>query len=179
VNYRECPDCGASLDFGEECDCKKEGLPRGNGNSPDVSSSVLEHNSILPQNKQSVNTNALRELRLSKNLSAKEMVDTVKALFPKYDKMLQSKCEHGEEYGIDLKSKAMDALLEKYAPELLEKVKHRRNGGHRLKCQVSCRLEDEEYAELVKQIKDDGFDTMQAWLAFKIRQYLKSKKKER
>jgi len=107
------------------------------------------------------------------------MVDTVKVLFPKYDKMLQSKCEHGEEYGIDLKSKALDALLEKYAPELLEKERHRRNGCHRLKCQVACRLEDDEYAELIKAVKDDGFDTMQSWLTFSIRKYLKSKKKEK
>lgn len=103
------------------------------------------------------------------------MVLTVRTLYPKFDKMLQSKCEHGEEYGIDLKTKAMDALLAKHAPELLAQVKHRRDGCHRLKCKVSCRLEDNEYAELVKRIKEDGFDTMQAWLAFKIRAYLKSK----
>lgn len=101
------------------------------------------------------------------------MVLTVRALFPKYDKMLQSKCEHGDEYGIDIKLKAMDALLEKYAPELLAKEKHRRDGCHRLKCKVMCRLEDDEYAALVKRIKEDGFDTMQAWLAWIIRNYLK------
>ena len=172
--YRQCPKCGASLDPGEKCDCEKEnGLPDANQNSP--KRDTESHSVSIAQKSEKIKVNPLRDLRISKNIPAKEMVKTVRALYPKYDKMLQSKCEHGDEYGIDLKSKAIDALLVKYAPELLAQVKHRRDGCHRLKCKVSCRLEDDEYAELVKRIKEDGFDTMQAWLAFKIRAYLKSK----
>lgn len=26
--YRECPDCGAHLDFGEKCDCRSEAAKR-------------------------------------------------------------------------------------------------------------------------------------------------------
>jgi hypothetical protein len=172
--YKECPLCGATLDPEEKCDCVKEkGLPDANQNSP--KRDTKSHDISIAQKNRKIKSNPLRDLRISKNLSAKEMVLTVRALYPKFDKMLQSHCEHGEEYGIDLKTKAMDALLAKYAPELLAKEKHRRDGCHRLKCKVSCRLEDDEYAELVKRIKEDGFDTMQAWLAFKIRAYLKSK----
>ena len=172
--YRQCHECGASLDPGEKCDCEKEkGLPDANQNSP--MRDTLSHISSIAQKSEKIKVNPLRELRISKNLQAKDMDLTVRTLYPKFDKMLQSKCEHGEEYGIDLKTKAMDALLAKYAPELLAKEKHRRDGCHRLKCKVMCRLEDEEYAELWKRIKKDGFDTMQEWLAFKIRAYLKSK----
>lgn len=152
---------------------KEDGLPDANQNSPKRDSG--SHAISIAQTAKKSKGNILRDLRISKNLPAKDMVLTVRTLYPKFDKMLQSKCEHGEEYGIDLKTKAMDALLAKYAPELLAQVKHRRDGCHRLKCKVSCRLEDDEYAELVKRIKEDGFDTMQAWLAFKIRAYLKSK----
>ena len=175
AKYTVCPDCGANLDYGEKCDCKKEGLPRGNGNSPNVSGPQLEHNPMIAQKTEKVNGNPLRDLRITKNIPAKDMVDVVKALYSKYDKQLQSKCEHGDEYGIDLKTKAMDALLEKYAPELLAKEKHRRDGGHRLKCKVSCRLEDDDYAKLIKYIKDDGFDTMQSWLTWVVRNYLRKK----
>lgn len=172
MKYKVCKNCGANLDHRETCDCKKEGLPRANGNSPDVSGSQLEHKSIIAHKSEKVKDNPLRDLRVSKNIPANDMVDTVRALFPKYDKPLQSKCEHGDEYGVNLKPKAMDALLAKYAPELLAKEKHRRDGCHRLKCKVSCRLEDDEYAKLIKFIKAEGFDTMQSWLAFKIRRYL-------
>lgn len=174
MQYKTCPICGAALDPGEKCDCEKEiGLPDANQNSP--MRDDTSHGASLAQKAQRIKSNPLRDLRLSKNLPVKDMVMTVRDIFPKYDKMLQSKCEHGDVYGIDIKTKAMDVLLAKYAPELLVKEKHRRDGCHRLKRKVMCRLEDEEYDELVKRIKEDGFDTMQAWLTYKIRAYLKTK----
>lgn len=176
MEYRECPCCGAVLDPGEVCECQKEkGLPDANQTSP-ADSEATTANSIS-RDKSQVKMNPLRELRISKNLAAKDMVTTVRDLYPLYDKTLQSKCER-DEYGIDLKPKAMDALLEKYAPELLEKERHRRDGRHRLKRKVMCRLDDAEYEALKKRIKKDGFDTMQAWLAYMIRHYLSVKRKE-
>ena len=62
------------------------------------------------------------------------------------------------------------------APEELEKIKRKRRGGHRLTCRVTCRLEDAEYAEVVKLVREDGFDTIQAWLAFHIRKRLAARK---
>lgn len=41
----------------------------------------------------------LRELRLSKQIPAKDMVAVVQAIYPKYDKTVQSKCENGDAYG--------------------------------------------------------------------------------
>lgn len=173
MDYRECPICGKVLDPGEVCDCEKEkGLPDANQTSPADSEATTANSIAHPP--EEVKPNPLRELRVSKKLAARDMVSTVQQLYPKYDKMLQSKCER-DEYGIDLKPRAMDALLEKYAPELLEKERHQRDGRHKLKRKVMCRLTDEEYDALKKRIKEDGFDTMQAWLAFTIRRYLKSK----
>lgn len=40
----------------------------------------------------------LRELRLSKQIPAKDMVAVVQAIYPKYDKTVQSKCENGDAY---------------------------------------------------------------------------------
>ena len=106
------------------------------------------------------------------------MITVVREIYPKYDKMLQSKCEHGDEYGVDIRYDAMDALLAKYAPELLEAEKRRRQGGHKLTKRIACRLEDDEYDRLVKCVKEDGFDQMNAWLVFTVRQYLKKKAAE-
>ena len=52
----------------------------------------------------------LRELRLSKQIPAKDMVAVVQAIYPKYDKTVQSKCENGEAYGVSLRPDAMAAL---------------------------------------------------------------------
>lgn len=53
----------------------------------------------------------LRELRLSKQIPAKDMVAVVQAIYPKYDKTVQSKCENGDAYGVSLRPDAMAAAL--------------------------------------------------------------------
>ena len=40
----------------------------------------------------------LRELRISKQIPAKDMVAVVQKLYPKFDKTVQSKCENGDAY---------------------------------------------------------------------------------
>lgn len=120
----------------------------------------------------------LRELRISRQLPAKEMVAVVQAIYPKYDKTLQSKCERGNEYGIQLRRDAMDALHARFSTETkTEPAKKKKGDGHKLTCRISCRLTNEDYAELQQFIKDDGFDTMQAWLTHRIRKYIKRKRR--
>ncbi|NMD01851.1 MAG: hypothetical protein GYA71_01105 [Bacteroidales bacterium] len=100
------------------------------------------------------------------------MVEVVRGIYPKYDKTMQSKCERGDEYGVQLRPDGMKALLEKFAPERLAK----KGDGHRLTCRISCRLEDDEYADLLHYVKIDGFDTMQAWLTYMVRRYIKRRR---
>ena len=45
----------------------------------------------------------LRELRVTKQIPAKDMVAVVQTLYPKYDKTVQSKCENGEAYGVTIR----------------------------------------------------------------------------
>lgn len=120
----------------------------------------------------------LRELRISRQLPAKEMVSVVKEIYPKYDKTMQSKCERGDEYGIRIRQDALEALYAKFDPEKLKKDKKKRD-GHRLKCRISCRLPDEVYAELQQFIKEEGFKTMQDWLTHTVEKYIQRKRKAR
>ena len=80
----------------------------------------------------------LRELRVTKQIPAKDMVAVVQSLYPKYDKTVQSKCENGEAYGVTIRPDAMTALYERFAPERLEPPKRTRHGQHRLTCRISC-----------------------------------------
>lgn len=175
--FKECPECGAALDPGERCDCQKEkDCPHANEISPKPTADITPLSNSIAHKREKVNINALKKLREDKQIPAKDIVILVQTMYPKYDKTLQSKCERGEEYGIDIKSDAMDALLAKYAPEQLENVRRKRRGGHRLTCKIACRLEDDEYNRLIVAIKDDGFNQMQAWLTYMVRNYLKAKK---
>ena len=114
--------------------------------------------------------NELRKLRLEKNIPAKDMVAVVRAIYPKYDKTMQSKCENGDEYGVSLRPDAMNALYEQFAPEQLAKKPKRDN--HRLKGRVSCRLEDADFAALQQRMGEDGYTTAQNLLTELVRQYL-------
>jgi hypothetical protein len=119
--------------------------------------------------------NELLELRTKKKIPAREMVDEVRKLFPQFDKPLLSKCQYSDLYGVLLRDEAMTALKAKFAPESVATASNRKD-SHRLKCRISCRLEDEEFADLWRYIRADGYDTMQSWLAYTVRRYIKRKK---
>lgn len=118
----------------------------------------------------------LRELRIGKQIPAKEMVAVVQALYPKYDKTIQSKCENGEAYGVTIRPDAMKALYERFAPERLEPPRKTRHGVHRLTCRISCRLADNEYRALQQLIEASGYTTVQNLLTDVVRGLLKSER---
>ena len=117
----------------------------------------------------------LRELRLSKEIPAKEMVAVVQALYPKYDKTVQSKCENGDAYGVNLRPDALKALYERFAPELLEAQKHAKTERHRLTCRISARLENETYEALQRHMEADGYDTNQELITALVLRYIQEK----
>ena len=113
----------------------------------------------------------LRSLRLAKNLPVRDMVEVIKPIYPKFDKTIQSKCENGDAYGIELRKDAMEALYIAFDPEGLIK-KRKKKDFHRLNCRISCRLEDAEYEKLKRLVEAAGYPTMQDWLSAMVRQYL-------
>lgn len=116
--------------------------------------------------------NKLRELRISRNIPAKDIVEVVKRIYPKFDKTQLSKCE-SDEYGSELPEDAMQAIYSAFAPELLTPQKRRRSGRNRLTRRISARLPDDAYALLQQRIRADGYDTIQGWLSDIVSDYLK------
>ena len=108
----------------------------------------------------------LRELRLSKQIPAKDMVAVVQAIYPKYDKTVQSKCENGDAYGVSLRPDAH------FAPELAESRKTAKKDAHRLTCRISARLETADYEALQRLIEAEGYATTQDWLTATVRRYI-------
>lgn len=94
----------------------------------------------------------LRELRLSKQIPAKDMVAVVQQFYPKYDKTVQSKCENGDAYGVSLRPDAMAALYAHFAPELAEAKKPAKRDARRLTCRISARLETADYETIGKAV---------------------------
>nr|DAG40395.1 MAG TPA: hypothetical protein [Caudoviricetes sp.] len=76
---------------------KNNGSPNANQYDPRTTPS---HHSIA-QSAKKCKQNLLRDLRVTKKIPAKEMIDLVREHYPKYDKALQSKCEHGDEYNTE------------------------------------------------------------------------------
>ena len=115
--------------------------------------------------------NSLVTLRLVKNLPVRDMVEVVRVLYPKYDKIIQSKCEHGDEYGVQIRPDAFQALMEKFAPEI---VKRRARDKKRNTGRIQVRLTEVVAAKLRKALEEDG-TTVQAWIEKQVYAYLEGK----
>lgn len=126
---------------------------------------------IVPENPGEVK-NDLRQLRLSTAAPVTEMVDIVRTLYPKYDKTLQSKCEHGEEYGIQLRSDAMRALLHRFAPDGRGAPKA---DGRTKPYRIQARLTKAVYGQLQQLVGERGA-TMQDFIEGLILDYLTRRK---
>lgn len=122
----------------------------------------------------------LSDISVPKGTKEKNLVAVIKAIYPKYDKTIHSKCKHGDVYGVMLRPDAMRSVCIKLSitPEATpqsEPPRPRKADRRTLPCRISCRLSQSEYSELQQNIKADGFDTMQDWLTKCVRQYIKKK----
>lgn len=122
--------------------------------------------------------NKLRDLRHSCGATPQEMVDFIREEYPKYDKPLQSKCEHTDLYAVELTYPAFKALYQKFDPEGWEKYK-RHTDGHLLKCRVYGRLPTEVYRRFIAQIRQDGYKTVQQWMTDVVLAYIYAPSYER
>lgn len=121
----------------------------------------------------------LRQAMKDQSITPRDIVQEVKPVYPGFDKTLLSKCMNADKYGVTMTSGCFSSLAKAF-PELVAETKKqaRRGDNHKLTDRVSCRLEKSEYEALQRWIHEDGFDTMQAWLVYMIRGYLKQKEEQ-
>ncbi len=74
-----------------------------------------KHDTILSQNPDSVKTNWLEDFRVRHpEIKGTEIIETVRLLFPGFDKSLLSKCMNPGKYGIKLTPEAMSILIDQF-----------------------------------------------------------------
>ena len=118
--------------------------------------------------------NRLRDLRLSCGATPQELVDAVRENYPKYDKPLQSKCEHTDLYAVELTYPAFRDLYQQFDPEGWKKYK-RHTDGHTLTCRIYARLADDVYRRFIGQIRQDGYQSVQAWITDVVLAYINAR----
>lgn len=124
-------------------------------------------------------SNRLRELRLSSEATPQEMVDIVRVMYPKYDRTLQSKCEHTEDYGVELTYSAFRKLvIELLGKSAWDQYKRRTDGNRKNQKRIMIRMDDETYRRFMAQIHRDGFETVQAWGLDHILAYINARSDE-
>lgn len=106
--------------------------------------------------------NKLRELRVKHGVNARDMVGEVQKRYPKYDRTLHTKCERGDE---------MNAVCERFMPEK-KPSEARKRDFHRLTYRIYGRLTKAAYTSLQRQIKADGFASVQSWITYAVQKYL-------
>jgi hypothetical protein len=122
-------------------------------------------------------TRRLRQAMKELDLTPRDIVQEVKPVYPGFDKTLLSKCLNADKYGVTMTNGSFECLVKAFPAVMSETQKQARKGdGHRLRDRVSCRLEKDEYEALQRFIREDGFDTMQSWLVYTIRNYIKAKR---
>ena len=118
---------------------------------------------ILTDNCTEIKSQIVAEAR--KKMTAKEVVQVVRQIYPRYDKQLQSKVEHGELYGIELRADAL-RLLADPAPR-------KSRDAHKMSRRISARLPEKMHDRLLATIKGKGFESVQSWLTYIVTDYLR------
>lgn len=183
--YRTCPDCGAALDPGEICDCKKnEDAPAATGTPSCGNDWHRDSTCILADPFLDVkNLLRIKELREDTGAMAKDMALVVREKFPKFNRQLLSQCEQWDKYGVIIHPDGLKAVCEAYGLVLTatpdipitvegetpapKKVENRKLGR-----KLTFRVTNGDFEILQKRVQEDGFDSVQAWLYAKITELL-------
>ena len=143
---------------------ERETAPRQQSQSPKIGVSMSNTNSILAELPADVKR--IREIRLAHGTPA--VVETVQTLYPKYDRYIQSRVEHGGETGICLRRDAMRALVGRFSPEPEKRPRSDRRAKPR---RVQARLSGAVYTALQRAVARSGM-TMQDYLEGMIMAHL-------
>lgn len=167
--YNLCPDCGASLDPNETCDCTKEKEPsRGNviGSDgirlPKDTACIIQHNDLAVKHENE----ALRALREHVGMTQKEMTAYIRKIAPLFNIVFEMGCEQSTETGVQLRTDIMDMLIIDLAPEFLDHAKWIRNGRHKLSKQLGARVPAIIHEKVTQYSKADGITVQELFSKF-------------
>ena len=177
MSIRKCPECGASLDPQEICDCqetKKEDNPAATGSpSKSGNSETISTNNISNPYDDVNNLLRAKQIRESAGALAKDVAEVIReTLFPKFNRQLLSQCEQWEKYGIILHPDGLRLICETYGIKLEPDLPPVKKTKRRLNRKLTFRVTDSDYERFEKRMQDDGYNTLQAWLYSIINLYM-------
>lgn len=173
MKYKVCPDCGANLDFGEECDCKKNESDTSATVSPSKGKDAVDS---LPENRATVKDCEMLDAWIKETGAQKaDIAVELKNRFPLISRQILTQASHWERYGVILHPIAMDLLADIYGLNLADRPKHsqKRKPKKALTYRCTARMYDRILAA-----KDElGIATDQEFIAVAIESYLEGKEK--
>ena len=109
----------------------------------------------------------VKKYRMNQGLSTKDVVNIIKAQYPKYSKITHCMVENPEKYGVKLVPEAEDLLTAK-SP--------RKGDRHRNRYRLSCRVTKSRYEAVKQAIEEDGrFPSVQSFLDWWVYVWLRQK----
>lgn len=143
-----------------------ETAPRQQSQSPVSVQTPIGTTPILP--KLPADVKAIRDLRTERHIPVGDIVEVVASVYPRFDRYLLSKVEHGEEYGIRLRADAWHTLMTHF--KLAQDGSKARRTPNRTKPKrISCRLTEKAYGLLQRELDRTGM-TMQGFIEALITQ---------
>jgi hypothetical protein len=164
MKYRVCEYCGNYLDFGEVCDCQKNEA----ATSANVTTSgeKLTFNS-LPQNPDYVKAALdLAAILRATHVKYKDIAETVKETFPKFNRQLLTACANWEDYGVLLHPDGIASICDAYD---LPKAKKRDN--RKLDRRITFRVTSANFARIERNMEKTGANTLQEFVAAAVAAY--------
>ena len=164
MKFKQCPDCGASLDPCEKCDCKKK------EDTPDAAGDALNVNANDENSLSNLFPNVndcfrLREVCDLTGVQAKDLVVLVQSRFPKFTKNVMSQCVSPEKYGCLPHPDVIRIICDAYDIKLDSKPVHKgENYKRKLGKKVTLRMTEKDFEWLQGQVELDDYPSVQAWL---------------
>lgn len=173
MKYRTCPDCGATLDFGEICDCRKKENDTALTVSPSGESAMTFDMGSIPEIHADVKDCELLsgwiKLTGEKNRDVAHMLQDV---FPMMSPQLLSQCAHWERYGVIIHPSGLERIAYAYGLDLTKKPK--KSNRRRKTRQITFRCSDASYAKIEDLKRTMGLDTDQAFLEAAVAALIKN-----
>lgn len=171
MKYQVCPDCGANLDFGEICDCKKE---RDDSPTKQAAPSAKETTttSIVSCDSEDVKKLlALKETLAQTDEKGKNVAAMVRDIFPSFNRQLLTACINWERYGVLIHPVAFNRICNFYGVSPVTEHKTVTRSVNRRK-QITFRCSEKMYDDILSAMRECGIYSMQSFVELVVQLYV-------